>query len=220
VSHVFRWTRRSTASWCSTPMPAHVDERLVFDAIAPSKDRRWRDGLFVDGNGDGRGRFASCTPGGIPCVAGRLRGADRQRACRGGRAQRDPRHVGRADPDELIAGPPVVCVSFRSRCWPGFLSTNPLSPAAGSSRREGYRPGLPPAGRIISGGHAARDAAHCSRRSRQISAAALTKGRRATGGLRSGCHEIPSRRGGGSGRMGTTATFGSFSSTVRSGSTA
>jgi hypothetical protein len=69
-------------------------------------------------------------------------------------------------------------------------------------------------------GHAACEAVHCSARSRQISAAALTKGRRATEGLRSGCQEIPSRRGGGSGRMGMTATFGSFSSTVSSGSTA
>ena len=45
----------------------------------------------------------------------------------------------------------------------------------------------------------------------------VTKGWRDTAGLRSRCHEIPSRRGGGSGRMGITATFGSFSSTVRSG---
>ena len=102
----------------------------------------------------------------------------------------------------------------------GISLNKPAFAGTWEYRREEYRQRLPPAGRIISGGHAARDAAHCSPRSRQISAAALTKGRRATGGLRSGCHEIPSRRGGGSGRMGTTATFGSFSSTVRSGSTA
>ncbi len=62
------------------------------------------------------------------------------------------------------------------------------------------------------GPYAARDAAHCSPRSRQISVAASTKGGSASSGLRSGCHAIPSRRGGGSGRMGMTATFGSFSS--------
>ena len=131
-----------------------------------------------------------------------------------------PPLVSRADPDELIAGPSGCVHCFPSRRWPGFLSTNPLSPAAGSIRPEGYRQGLPPAGRIISGGHAARDAAHCSPSARQISAAASTNGRRATGGLRSGCHEIPSRRGGGSGRIGMTATSGSFSSIVRSGSMA
>jgi uncharacterized protein YbjT (DUF2867 family) len=71
-----------------------------------------------------------------------------------------------------------------------------------------------------SGAHAARDAAHCSSRSRQTPAAASTKGRRASGDLRSGCHAMPIRRGGGSGQMGVTATFGSSSSTVSSGSTA
>ena len=68
--------------------------------------------------------------------------------------------------------------------------------------------------------HAARDAAHCSPRSRQISVATSTKGKRASGGRRSGCQAIPSRRGGGAGRMGMTATLGSFSSTVSRGNTA
>ncbi len=47
------------------PMPAHVDERRVFDAIAPEKDVDRVTSASFAAMALGHRGFASCTPGGI-----------------------------------------------------------------------------------------------------------------------------------------------------------
>ena len=132
--------------------------------------------------------------------------------------------LGARTPEETAVSIAAEIIAARSGAQVSGCGISTANPSTRQVRRRpGVRPGqdrdsVSSSRRATA--HAARNAAHLSPRSRQVSAAASTKGRRATDGLRSGCHAIPSRRGGGSGRMGMTATFGSFSSTVRSGSTA